>query len=93
MRKKLLSGILFFLVLNLVVKPFWILGIDVQVQNRVGAAEYGLYFAILSFAMISSSAFLLSYSSTKFFILSLLLAIILLAPCRLCRLYNTPGKP
>ena len=50
MRKKLLSGILFFLVLNLVVKPFWILGIDVQVQNRVGAAEYGLYFAILSFA-------------------------------------------
>lgn len=50
MRKKLLSGILFFLVLNLVVKPFWILGIDVQVQNRLGAAEYGLYFAILSFA-------------------------------------------
>ena len=50
MPKKLLSGILFFLLLNLLIKPFWILGIDVGVQNRVGAAEYGLYFAIFSFA-------------------------------------------
>ena len=50
MRKKLLSGIFFFLLLNLLIKPFWILGIDVGVQNRVGASEYGLYFAIFSFA-------------------------------------------
>ena len=50
MRKKLLSGIFFFLILNLLIKPCWILGIDVEVQNRVGSAEYGLYFAVFSFA-------------------------------------------
>ena len=38
--------------LNLLVKPFWILGVDVAVQNRVGAAAYGLYFAIFNFTYI-----------------------------------------
>lgn len=52
MRKKLLSGVILFLLLNLLIKPFWILGIDVEVQNRVGASEYGLYFSIFSFAYL-----------------------------------------
>lgn len=34
------------------VKPFWILGIDVAVQNRVGSEEYGLYSSIFSFAIL-----------------------------------------
>lgn len=38
--------------LNLLVKPFWILGVDVAVQNRVGAAAYGLYFAIFNFTYL-----------------------------------------
>ncbi|MBQ7490732.1 MAG: oligosaccharide flippase family protein [Bacteroidales bacterium] len=38
--------------LNLLIKPFWILGIDVGVQNRVGAEQYGLYFAILNFTFL-----------------------------------------
>lgn len=38
--------------LNLLVKPFWILGIDVAVQNRVGVAAYGLYFAIFNFTYL-----------------------------------------
>ena len=38
--------------LNLLVKPFWILGVDVAVQNRVGAASYGLYFAIFNFTYL-----------------------------------------
>ena len=38
--------------LNLLVKPFWILGVEVAVQNRVGAAAYGLYFAIFNFTYL-----------------------------------------
>ena len=52
MHKKLFSSILLFLFLNILIKPFWILGIDVNVQNAVGAEEFGLYFAIFNFAYI-----------------------------------------
>ena len=52
MRKKLFSSILLFLLLNILIKPFWILGIDVNVQNAVGAEEFGLYYAIFNFAFI-----------------------------------------
>ena len=38
--------------LNLLIKPFWILGVEVAVQNRVGAAAYGLYFAIFNFTFL-----------------------------------------
>lgn len=34
------------------VKPFWILGIDVGVQNRVGAEEYGMYYPIFGFSIL-----------------------------------------
>ena len=52
MHKKLFSSILLFLLLNILIKPFWILGIDVGVQNAVGAEEFGLYFAIFNFTYI-----------------------------------------
>ena len=38
--------------LNLLIKPFWFLGIDVAVQNRVGNSEYGIYFALFSFSLL-----------------------------------------
>lgn len=52
MRKKLLSGLLWVLLANLLVKPFWILGIEVGVQNAVGDATYGLYFVVFNLAYI-----------------------------------------
>ena len=52
MEKKLLSGLLWVLLLNLLIKPFWLLGIEVGVQNAVGADEYGFYFAIFNLAYI-----------------------------------------
>lgn len=52
MRKKLLSGLFWVLLLNLLIKPFWILGIEVGVQNAVGAEAYGFYIAIFNFAYI-----------------------------------------
>lgn len=52
MQKKLLSGLFWVLLLNLLIKPFWILGIEVGVQNAVAVAEYGFYFAIFNIAYI-----------------------------------------
>ncbi len=40
------------MVLNLLIKPFWILGIDRTVQNTVGAEEYGFYFAVFNFSFL-----------------------------------------
>jgi O-antigen/teichoic acid export membrane protein len=52
MQKKFLRNLLLLLVLNLLVKPFWILGIDRTVQNTVGTEEYGFYFAVLNFSFL-----------------------------------------
>lgn len=51
-QKKLLSGLFWVLLLNLLIKPFWILGIEVGVQNAVGAETYGFYYAIFNLAYI-----------------------------------------
>ncbi len=34
------------------IKPFWIFGIDITVQNTVGASEYGFYFALFNFSLL-----------------------------------------
>ncbi len=52
MQKKFLKNLIFLLFLNLLVKPFWILGIDRQVQNVTGTGEYGFYFAIFNFSYL-----------------------------------------
>lgn len=52
MQKKFLSNLAFLLFLNLLVKPFWVFGIDRVVQNEVGAEAYGSYFALFNFALI-----------------------------------------
>lgn len=52
MQRKFLSNLAFLLFLNLLVKPFWIFGIDRVVQNEVGAQAYGSYFALFNFALI-----------------------------------------
>lgn len=52
MQKKFVSSLLLLLLLNLLVKPLWIFGIDLTVQNRVGAEAYGLYAAIFSFTFV-----------------------------------------
>ena len=52
MQKKLLSGLFWLLLANLIVKPLWILGIEVGAQNAVGNSAYGFYFAIFNLAYI-----------------------------------------
>ena len=52
MRKNFITNISFLLLLNLLIKPFWILGIDRGVQNELGPQVYGVYFALFNFAYI-----------------------------------------
>lgn len=52
MKKFFVQNVFFLLLVNLVVKPVWIFGIDRNVQNFVGHAAYGQYQAILSFCII-----------------------------------------
>ncbi len=52
MQGKFIKNLVLLLVLNLLIKPFWILGIDRTVQNTVGAEEYGFYFAVFNFSFL-----------------------------------------
>lgn len=54
MNKKFITNLIILLFLNLLIKPFWILGIDRGVQNTVGAQDYGSYFAIFNFTFLFS---------------------------------------
>ena len=64
MQRKFLTNLIFLLALNLLIKPFWMLGIDRTVQNMVGAADYGLYFAIFNFSFLFN--ILLDFGITNF---------------------------
>jgi O-antigen/teichoic acid export membrane protein len=52
LRRKFVTNLFLLISLNLLIKPFWVLGIDRTVQNVVGAESYGLYFALFNFSMI-----------------------------------------
>ncbi len=52
MQNRFIKNIIFLLFLNLLVKPFWILGIDREVQNILGDASYGTYQALFNFSYL-----------------------------------------
>ncbi len=52
MQRSFLLNLALLLVLNLLVKPFYILGIDAGVQDAVGSAGYGTYAALLSLSFL-----------------------------------------
>lgn len=52
MKRKFVTNLILLIFLNLLVKPFWIFGIDRTVQNLVGDQSYGFYFALFNFSMI-----------------------------------------
>lgn len=47
-----MTNLSLLVLLNLLIKPFWIFGIDRTVQNVVGAEEYGLYFSLFNFSLL-----------------------------------------
>ena len=52
MQRKFNTNLAFVLALNLLIKPFWILGIDRAVQNAVGTEQYGFYYSIFGFSFL-----------------------------------------
>ena len=64
MQKKFLTNLGLLLFLNLLIKPFWILGIDREVYNVVGAADYGFYITIFNFSFLFN--ILLDFGITNF---------------------------
>jgi len=64
MQKKFITNLVFLLFLNLLIKPFYILFIDVEVNNRVGAESYGLYFALFNFSFVLN--IILDFGITNF---------------------------
>ncbi|TSA25463.1 MAG: hypothetical protein D4R67_10020 [Bacteroidetes bacterium] len=52
MQRKFLTNLGLLLFLNLLIKPFWIFGIDRTVQNTVGVEDYGFYFVIFNFSFL-----------------------------------------
>ncbi len=52
MKREFLINILFLISINLLIKPFYIFGIDRTVQNLVGALQYGVYFVLLNFTYL-----------------------------------------
>ncbi len=64
MQRKFLTNLILLLTLNLLIKPFWILGIDVKVQNIVSTSDYGFYYAIFNFSFLFN--ILLDFGITNF---------------------------
>lgn len=51
-RKSFLINLFFAVAINLVVKPLYLFGVEVNVQNSLGAEMYGLYFALFNSAFL-----------------------------------------
>jgi O-antigen/teichoic acid export membrane protein len=51
-KRKFIVNLIFLLFLNLLIKPFWIFGVERGVQNAVGTENFGLYFSLFNFSYI-----------------------------------------
>lgn len=52
MQKKFYGSLILIILLNVLIKPFYLFAIDAQVQNTVGSEAYGVYFSLLNFSFI-----------------------------------------
>ena len=52
MQRKFITNLGLLILLNLLIKPFWVFGIDRTVQNIVGAEDFGFYFTIFNFSFL-----------------------------------------
>ena len=64
MKRKFAINLILLLALNLLIKPFWIFGIDRTVQNMVGAGEYGLFYSLFNFSLLLN--IILDFGITNF---------------------------
>lgn len=59
------ASLALLILLNVVIKPLWIFGIDRPVQNLVGTTVYGSYFALLNLSIVFN--FLLDWGMTAYY--------------------------
>jgi O-antigen/teichoic acid export membrane protein len=52
LKKHFIENLIFFLALNLIIKPIYVFGIDRVVQNTVGTEIFGSYFALFNMVII-----------------------------------------
>ena len=52
MKREFLINIFFLIGINLLIKPFYLFGIDRTVQNILPSGEYGIYFALFNFTFL-----------------------------------------
>jgi O-antigen/teichoic acid export membrane protein len=52
LKRKFVTNLGFLIILNVLIKPLYVFGIDRVVQNTVGADAYGDYFSLFSLALI-----------------------------------------
>ncbi|HOI33147.1 MAG TPA: oligosaccharide flippase family protein, partial [Bacteroidales bacterium] len=52
MQNRFVKNLALLLFLNLLIKPFWILGVDRAVANMVGDTMYGFYFSLFNFSSL-----------------------------------------
>ncbi len=64
MQRKFVTNLALVLLLNLLIKPVYVLGIEVAVQNAVGTVQYGFYYAIFNFSFLLN--ILLDFGITNF---------------------------
>lgn len=64
MQKTFIKNLILLLALNLLIKPFWVFGIERKVQEVVQTENYGLYFALFNFSFLLN--ILLDFGITNF---------------------------
>ncbi len=64
MQRKFVTNLFLIITLNLLIKPFWILGIDRYVQIAVGTEVYGYYITLFNFSFLFN--ILLDFGITNF---------------------------
>lgn len=64
MKHRFFRNLLFLLTLNILVKPFWVFGIDRVVQNFVGTNQYGIYFSLFNLSILFN--IILDFGLTNF---------------------------
>ena len=52
LNREFLVNIILLVVINLLIKPLYLFGIDARVQNIVGTENFGLYFALFNFIFL-----------------------------------------
>lgn len=64
MKRIFTTNLLLLVFVNILIKPFWIFGIDRTVQNTVGAGEYGMFYTLFNVSLLFN--ILLDFGLTNF---------------------------